>query len=396
MVTIGILGGGFAGLYTALKLYRCPWGDQPPQIILVDKSDRFVFTPLLYELLTGEMASWEVAPQFRDLLKGTGVEFRPAAVESIALGDRRVGLSDGSTLAYDYLVLALGGETPNLGIPGVATEAIPFRTLEDVARVEGKLQALEASDLEKIRIAVVGGGYSGVELACKLADRLGERGRLRLVEMGTQILQRSPEFNRQAASQALSERRVWIDLETAVTTVTADSISLRYKEEIDTIPVDLVLWTVGNGVNPQVAALDLPRNDRGQLLTEATLQTITHPEVLALGDLATIQSTEEPALPATAQVALQQADFAAWNLWAMVEGKTLLPFRYTDLGEMMALGNNNATLTGLGLQLDGPLAYLTRRLVYLYRLPTLEHQVQVGLNWATRPIAQLLSQWSAS
>jgi demethylphylloquinone reductase len=80
MSTICILGGGFAGLYTALSLHRLDWGTQQRKIILVDKSDRFVFTPLLYELLTEEMADWEIAPAFRDLLKGTDIEFRQAAV----------------------------------------------------------------------------------------------------------------------------------------------------------------------------------------------------------------------------------------------------------------------------------------------------------------------------
>jgi demethylphylloquinone reductase len=96
------------------------------------------------------------------------------------------------------------------------------------------------------------------------------------------------------------------------------------------------------------------------------------------------------AVAATAQSAMQQADFAAWNIWASSTGRSLLPFHYKNLGEMMALGKDSATLTGLGLQLDGVAAYLTRRLVYLYRLPTAEHQVQVGLSWISQPVARWL------
>jgi demethylphylloquinone reductase len=395
MTCICILGGGFAGLYTALRLQQMSWDNHEHEIILVDKSDRFVFTPLLYELLTQEMATWEVAPTFQDLFKGTKIKFRQAAVKSIDLDQQVVHLSDSSspdqTLAYDQLVLALGGETPLTGVPGVEQYGIPFRNLPDVSRLENRLRELENSHREKIRVAIVGAGYSGVELACKLADRLGERGRLRIIEKGEKILQTAPEFNREAAQKALSKREVWIDLETSVTEVTTSNISIQFKEQVDEIPVDIVLWTVGNKVSPVIAELNLQRNQQGQIKTLPTLQTVDRATVYALGDLAEILDKDGKTVTATAQSAMQQADFAAWNIWAASTGRSLLPFQYKNLGEMMALGTDNATLTGLGLQLDGAAAYLARRLVYLYRLPTIDHQVKVGLNWINQPIAKLLT-----
>lgn len=392
MTTICILGGGFGGLYTALRLQQLDWGNTQRKIILVDKSDRFVFTPLLYELMTGEMTAWEVAPTFQDLLQGTDIEFRQGTVESIDLVTQTVTVSGSANIIYDKLVLSLGGETPIGNTPGVAEHTIPFRNLQDVSRLEGRLRHLETSDQEKIRVAVVGGGFSGVELACKLADRLKERGRIRLIELGDKILPAAVEFNRTAAEAALHQRKVWIDLETSVTEVTADELAMDYRDQIDRIPVDVVLWTVGNQVNPVVANLTFQRNLRGLIKTLPTLQTVDRPEVYALGDLAEIIDADGHKVPATAQSALQQADFAAWNIWSQTLHKPLLPFRYTNLGEMMALGTNGATLSGLGLQLDGTWAYLARRLVYLYRLPTLNHQIQVGLHWIGQPIANLLAK----
>ncbi len=392
MTTICILGGGFGGLYTALRLQQLDWGNTQRKIILVDKSDRFVFTPLLYELMTGEMTAWEVAPTFQDLLQGTDIEFRQSTVESIDLVTQTVTVSGSANIIYDKLVLSLGGETPIGNTPGVAEHTIPFRNLQDVSRLEGRLRHLETSDQEKIRVAVVGGGFSGVELACKLADRLKERGRIRLIELGDKILPAAVEFNRTAAEAALHQRKVWIDLETSVTEVTADELAMDYRDQIDRIPVDVVLWTVGNQVNPVVANLTFQRNLRGLIKTLPTLQTVDRPEVYALGDLAEIIDADGHKVPATAQSALQQADFAAWNIWSQTLHKPLLPFRYTNLGEMMALGTNGATLSGLGLQLDGTWAYLARRLVYLYRLPTLNHQIQVGLHWIGQPIANLLAK----
>ncbi|NER80065.1 MAG: NAD(P)/FAD-dependent oxidoreductase [Leptolyngbya sp. SIO1D8] len=389
---ICILGGGFGGLYTALRLNSLPWKAlEPVEIVLVDQRDRFLFLPLLYELVTGELQTWEVAPPYAELLAGTQIRFVQSAVDGVSLADRQVMLGTGETLTYDRLVLALGGETPMDKIPGVAEFAIPFRTVQDAYRLQDRLRELEATPADKIRVAVVGGGYSGVELACKVADRLDDRGRVRLIEQGHDILLTSTDFNRKAAHQALSERDVWIDLETTVENVTADTITLKYRDQVDELPVEIVLWTVGTRVVPLIQALDLPRNERQQIQVQSTLQVVDHPGLYALGDLADCKDATGQQVPTTAQSALQQADYVGWNLWASMTQRPLLPFRYQHLGEMMALGVDNATLTGLGLRLDGGVAHIARRLTYLYRMPTLEHQIRVGLNWIQQPLRDLLS-----
>jgi NADH dehydrogenase len=390
---ICILGGGFGGLYTALKLAQFPWeSSDQPEITLVDRSDRFVFSPLLYELVTDELQTWEIAPPFVELLANTPIQFRQADVEDINPDSQQVSLvGDESRLDYDRLVLALGGETPLDGVPGAANHAIPFRTVSDAYRVRQRLQNLENGDSDKIRVAIVGGGYSGVEIACKLADRLGNRGRIRIVERHDSILRHSPEFNRNAGKRALSDRGVWTDLETDVVSISEDSISLRYRGQIDEIPVDLVLWTVGTRVAPVVERLPFERGDRGKIKVNSHLQVCDRPNIFALGDLADAHDADGQTIPATAQAAFQQADYTAWNLWASLTQRPLLPLRYQNLGEMMTLGIDNATLSGLGVSLDGPLAHIARRLMYLYRLPTLEHQVKVGVNWIVDPLRALIT-----
>lgn len=392
---ICILGGGFGGLYTALRLSELPWKGQPkPEIVLVDRSDRFVFSPLLYELMTGEMQSWEVAPPYQDVLAGTDVRFYQGTVAGIDLDSKRVYLQDGPELPYDKLVLALGGETPLDKVPGAMDYAIPFRSIDDVYRLEERLRSLEASDRDRIRVAIVGGGYAGVELACKLADRLGERGRIRIVELADQILRTSTEFNRKTADQALQDRGVWLDLDTSIESLTAETLSLNYKGTVDTIPVEIVIWTVGTRVAPAIAELPLKHNQRGQISVLPTLQAVDQTDVFVLGDIADCKDAEGQQVPTTAQVAIQQADYAGWNIWASLTGRPLLPFRYQHLGEIMSLGVDNASLTGMGLKLEGVPALIARRLTYLYRMPTLDHQIRVGLNWMTQPIASLLSSLS--
>jgi demethylphylloquinone reductase len=391
-VRICILGGGFGGLYTALRLSQLPWeNSQKPEIVLIDKSDRFLFSPLLYELMTGEMQAWEIAPSFEELLSDTDIVFQQADVTGIDIDAKEVQLDNATSISYDKLVITLGGKTPLDIVPGAKDYAIPFRTLNDAYRLGERLRILEQSKAEKIRVAIVGGGYCGVELACKLADRLGERGRLRLIERLDTLLTTSLEFNREAAKKSLEKRMVWLDLETEIESIGPDTISLLYKGQVDVIPVDVVVWTVGTRVSDLIAKLPLDRDPRGLLTTNAMLQASDRPEIYALGDVADCRDVTGQQVPASAQTAFQQSDYCAWNIWASITGRPLLPFRYHSLGEMMTLGVDNATLSGLGLKIEGLPAYILRRSLYLYRFPTLKHQLTVAFNWITQPILELLA-----
>ena len=394
MSRICILGGGFGGLYTALRLSQLPWtGHEKPEITLVDKCDRFVFLPLLYEVVTGDLQSWEVAPYYSELLSGTGIRYVQATVDSVNLAGRTVQITQNGQaerLSYDRLVLAMGGESVIGNVSGAADNALPFRTLNDALRLSDRLKDLEASAADRIRVASIGGGYSGVELACNLAERLGDRGRVRIVDLGDRILNFSPDFNRKAAEKALTDRKVWTDLQTKTSNVTSDEITLQYDDKSETLPVDLVLWTVGTRISEVIQSLPLPMNNRGQVKVQTTLQVEGYPEVYALGDLADCKDADGQIIPTTAQAAFQQADYAGWNLWASLTDRPLLTFKYQHLGEMMTLGSDDATLAGLGLQLNGVSAHLARRMIYLMRMPTFAHQVKVGLNWITKPATDFL------
>ncbi len=390
--TICIVGGGFGGLYAALRLAQLPWSQaEKPEIVLIDQSDRFLFSPLLYELISREMQAWEVAPPFAEILEDTGVIFQQAKVTDINIPEKLVKCEDHTQFSYDFLVIALGGYTPLTIVPGAADYALPFRSLKDATILAERLRILEKSDREKIRVAIVGGGYSGVELACKISDRLGNRGRVRLIERGDNILQNSPKFNQETAETALSSKKVWLDLNTEVVKIGPETITLEYQAQLDTIPVDLVLWTIGTKVSPLVERLPLKKAKNSKLMTNSYLKAVEENNIFALGDLAYCEDEKGKPLPATAQVAFQQSDYCAWNIWATITQRPLLSFRYQPLGEMMALGVDNATICGLGVKLDGPLAYLSRRLIYLYRFPTLKHQLNVGINWITQPLIEFLS-----
>jgi demethylphylloquinone reductase len=394
-LSIVILGGGFGGLHTALRLSQFPWADNlRPNIMLVDQNSQFLFSPLLYELVTDELASWEIAPTFTDLLANTSIQFKQDTVRTIDITQQQVALHSGDILHYDRLVLALGGETPLDIVLGAAEYAFPFRTLADAQRLKDKLRLLEASSKDILRVAVVGGGPSGVELTCKLADRLGDRGRIRLIDRNDILLKQSTKFNQTAAQKALDRRGVWVDLDTTIEQINEHDLVMVYKDQKDSIPVDLVLWTVGNAIAQPIQDLPVSHATDGRICVETTLQVSEHPALFALGDLANGLDANGQVVPITAQTALQQADNVAWNVWASLSGRSLLPFRYVALGEMLTLGTDAAALSGLGLTLDGPFAYLARRLVYLYRMPTLEHQMKVGFNWVMKPFLEALGSKS--
>jgi NADH dehydrogenase len=338
------------------------------------------------------MQSWEIAPHYADLLANTPIKYIQDTVTDIDINQQEVNLTNHESLPYDRLVIALGGTTPTDLVNGAAEYAIPFRSLENAYQLKEKLRQLENSDKESIRVAIVGGGYSGVELALKIADRLGNRGKIRIIDRGSDILTNSPEFNQKTAKKALSDRKIWLDLETEIEEIKAEEITLSYKNKSDTIPVDIVLWTVGTKPVKIINKLSLSQNPQGKININPQLQVESHPEIIALGDLVECDDQQGKTLPATAQVAFQQSDYCAWNIWASLEEKPLLPFQYQPLGEMLALGVDKATLSGLGISLNGDLAYFARRLAYLYRLPTFEHQLAVALNWMTSPITTLINK----
>ena len=392
MTRICILGGGFGGLYTALNLSRLPWAVMP-EIILIDKSDRFLFTPFLYELVTSELQEWEIAPTFAELIADTGIQFVQGLVTNIDVEGKQVEVNIGqrTVIDYDRLVIAIGGETPMNLVDGASDYAIPFRNLNDFYRLNSKLELLEVSNRDKIRVCIAGGGSSGVELACKIADRLKERGRVRLVDRNDKILASSTDANRTIAELALSQRGVWTDLNTKVSQITDSEVTLEYADGSDTLPVDIVLWTVGSTFSKVLRNLPFDHNREGAIATEPTLQVKGWSEVFAIGDLANLRDSNGNILPSTAQVAFQQSQYCAWNIWASLNQKPLVNFSYIPLGEFISLGIDGATASIFGkFSVDGLPAHFMRRFAYLLRMPTFQHQWKIGTHWLTKPLVEIL------
>lgn len=205
--TICIIGGGFGGLYTALKLSESV--DPLTNVCLIEPKDRFVFLPLLYELAVKSASVVEVAPKYNDLLEGTRIKHIQGSVSRIDFENQRCDISSSnlqsesgrkqiiSSITYDQLIIAAGNQ-PRLDIvQGARQYALPFYRLQDADVLQQRLEDLKNQKKGLVRVTVMGAGYSGVELAVHVAQYLGKsRGLVTIVDRNDNILPSSPPFNR--------------------------------------------------------------------------------------------------------------------------------------------------------------------------------------------------------
>jgi NADH:ubiquinone reductase (non-electrogenic) len=381
-----VVGGGFGGLYTALAL--ASRSGHPP-VLLIEPNDRFLFLPLLYELLSGELRAWEIAPRYDSLLAGPGVGWLQDRVLSVNTETRTLRTAAGRQVNYSALVLATGSAENTSAVAGAAHHALTFRSLADVARLEEVLRELGRREQPLQRLAIIGAGPTGVELACKVADILQGACVVELIEQGDQLLPRSKAFNREQALSALRRRDVRLRLRTRVEAVQTDRLTLLLPDGADgmalaseDLPVRAVVWTAGLRFQPPHLFPSPPVEASGRLRCHPDLRLEGHGDVFVVGDLASVAGSDPvSAPPASAQVAFQQASVVARNVRHALAGEPLEPFVWQDLGEMLSLGKGEATLTGAGLTLAGAPAFALRRLAYLTRLPGLPQQLRVAAGW---------------
>ncbi|HEY9879674.1 MAG TPA: NAD(P)/FAD-dependent oxidoreductase [Leptolyngbyaceae cyanobacterium] len=363
------MGGGFGGLYTALALdKKCKRSNC--RITLVEPSSHFMFTPLLYELITGELSACDIAPLYQDSLVGTSIQWQQDWVESLSLEHRRIYLRHGEPITYDYLVMAMGSRQRTFAVSGVKPHAFSFATLEDAIRLERRLTFLENADQSLIKVAVVGGGPSGVELACKLAARLGSRGQINLLDRRSALLRAHPAPLRRAAITALRSHHIAVHLETAVDAIAPDRIHYHQEGIPKVLEADLIVWAVGASPHHWPSTESIPTTQLGQCLVKPTLQLPQYPEVFVLGDMAAMPAPGRSYAPLTAQAAFQAAPLVAHNVWAAMAERPLRPFTYRHLGTMLTLGRGNGVVCGAGLTLSGRMGAWVRYWAYWFRLPT--------------------------
>jgi NADH dehydrogenase len=388
---IVILGGGFGGLFTALELAGAA------DVTLVTDSDHFLFTPMLYEYVSGEVEAWHIAPRYNELLD-ENVHIVQGAVTGVDLKSQTVSLASQQTLNYDVLVLALGGITNYVGVEGAEEYSRPFRKL----RHAEDLRALMIAALDRIppdmppkdvrrelTFAVVGAGASGCELSTKMADLLNDafkrRGlqgepRVLVIEMGDRVVPGMGDQIREFVEDALHQSHVEVHTNTRVVKVMPDGITFEHEGNQESLNTAAVVWTGGVKMNPVIEHLDAEKNKRGLLIVNPTLQLSQHVNVFALGDIA-FYPDATPTLAGTAQLAFQQASLAGSNIKNYLEGKEMKTKHFEELGEAISLGTERAAVLTGGKAFGGALARQARFALYTSRLPTWHHRLRVGASW---------------
>ena len=415
-----ILGGGFVGLFTALHL---SYQKYPAPVILIDRTERFVFRPLLYEYLTAEMDDNQVNPRYEELLKGSGVKFIQDTVQKVDIEQKRVELANNGSIAYQYLAIALGAQTGYFGIEGAKEHTLPFWTRSDAIALKNHLQDCLTRSLKSdnpqerkgaspspaggacvarqklLTVAIVGAGASGVELAGTLADILPqwyikqggefEQIRLVLINRGSQILSSNSEKLRTAAEKVLQQRPFPVELQmnASVTAVRPQEVVFERNDKQESLAAATIVWTTGTTINPVVKALPLSddyRDKKGRLKVLSTMQLIDRPEIFVGGDCAV---NWDKSLPPTAQVAYQQGAAIAKNLQALATGQTPDLASVTMRGTMLKLGLNKAAADIYDrLLIEGESAHLLRHGRYLTLLPTPAHDFQATTQWLSKEV----------
>ena len=363
---IVVVGGGFGGLSTIQGLLA--QSDGTP-IILIDQSQRFLFKPLLYELLSGELELWEVAPEYSALASELGFIFLKDCVVEVDELKKTLFTASGNEFKYSQLVISTGVTTDYSSVEGVNEHIYGFSNLNDLFRLKELINAINNSSDNDNPLVIAGAGPTGVELACKVSDLIKNRVEIYLIDKGNRILSKSKSFNRETALDAIGKRNIKIYLEHYIESINEKTIDIlpvdSERKDYLTMSFSGLIWTASLRPN-KLKLVDNFLDENKKIQVNQFLQINEHQNIFFVGDI--VCCPKYP-FPSSAQVAMQQGLLTAQNIISLREGNKLKSFQFKDLGEMLSLGIGNASITGYGVTLAGPIAFKIRYLAYLMRMP---------------------------
>lgn len=398
-----IVGGGFAGAFTAKHLHRRSGGEF--EIELINSTNYFVFQPLLPEVVSGTISAPDAVTPLRYMLQG--VQVRMADVTGVDLAANELHLLQGSrrfpqTVPYDYLVLAMGQQTDLARAPGLDSHGLCVRDLAGAHELRNRIiRCLEHADVTNrpdlkqrlLTFVVAGGGFSGVEIMGEMVEMIyrtlrfynniePEDIRPVLVHSGDRLLPELPERLGRYAEQKLRDRGVDIRLQRRVVGATATMVHLDDQSRIAT---DTIVATAGSRPRKLATSLGLELT-RGRIVVDECLRLPDHDNVWCVGDAALVplpSAAGEDAryAPPTAQFAVHQAKRAAANIIAAARGRRQRDFDYQPVGSLASIGNYRAVAEIFGMRLSGLFAWLMWRGLYIGMLPGLSTRLRVALNW---------------
>ncbi len=397
-----VLGGGFAGLGVARALTRSRRRSEL-DVTLVNRENFLLFTPMLPEVSSGSVEPRHIAQPIRSALRGRA-RFVLGSAIAVDLEARSVKTThpvtgEGTDIAYDHLVIALGSDSSTHGIPGAQDHSVPLKTLDDAVSVRSQIiAAFEAAavvqdDVERRRlltVVVVGGGFAGVECAGELLAYLrairkqypaaDKPARVILVAGAGRLLEQLPRRFGDRAARMLVRRGTEVVFGDEVASVDARGLTLKSGRRFE---AGTVAWCAGVRVSPLAENLSLEHSTHHAIVVDGDMSVPGRPGVWALGDCAQIPKPGGGSYPQTAQHAVREAPLLARNIVAAIRGRPTRPFRYREAGMMASLGNREglADIAGRAM-VSGLPAWLMWRAYYLARLPGAYRKTRVAMDWA--------------
>lgn len=390
-----ILGGGFAGLYAAKALRHAP-----VRITLVDRRNHHLFQPMLYQVATAALSPGDIASPIRSILRRqANVEVLLGEARRVDADARRVELTDGSSIQYDYCIVATGARHSYFGHDTWEAAAPGLKNLEDALTIRRRiLLAFEAAEREPdpvrrqqlLTFVVIGGGPTGVEMAGAIAEirRYALRRDFRhidprdasvlLLEGGPRLLTSYPPSQSDWAKQALRRLGVDVRTDTLVTSVDPDAVQAAGW----TIPTRTVVWAAGNVASPLTRSLGAPIDRQGRVLVGPDCTIAGHPDLFVLGDAAAFDHQAGGTLPGICPVAIQMGGYAAATIKGDLAGRSRRPFRYLDKGQLAVIGRGRAVADIRRVGFHGFSAWLTWIFVHIFFLIGFRNRVLVMLQWA--------------
>ena len=393
-----IVGGGFGGLAAAKALRKTP-----AEVVLIDRANHHLFQPLLYQVATSALTPSQIATPIRSVLRNQKNSLVILGeVTGVDKEKRCVFVTDADRadvpITYDYLVLATGATHSYFGRNEFAKFAPGVKTLADAVSTRNKiLQAFELAEAEEdpsrhsdlLTFVLVGAGPTGVEMAGALAVLVRTTlkadfrridpasARIVLVDMAPRVLSPFSEHLSQAAKQRLERLGVEVRLGHGVDQIDADGVVVAGER----IASKTVIWTAGVAPSPAGKWLQVQTDRAGRVRIQSDLTVPAHPEILVIGDAASLEEKGKP-LPGVAQVAIQQGRYAAKVIHSRITGgSSPAPFSYFDKGTMAVVGKGFAVLQSGKVQVSGFGAWLTWAFVHLQFLATSSLRLSVLLQW---------------
>jgi len=400
-----IVGGGYVGLYTALRLQKklkseLKRGDV--KVTIVDPQSYMTYQPFLPEAAAGNLSPRHVVVPLRRVLPK--IDIVTARVTELSHAERWAIIQPiagpPQRISYDYLVMAAGSVSRTLPIPGLAEHGIGFKTIGEAIHLRNhvlaQLDIASSTDDEEIRkraltFVVVGGGFAGVEALAEMEDMARDAIRMYpnlraddmrwvMVEASDRILPEvGPELGRWTAEQ-LRGRGIEVKLKTFLTSAVDKQIELSDGESF---PTNTLVWTAGAKANPLAKSTDLPVDERGRIKGNEFLQIEGTVRAFTAGDNAAIPDlTKEGEFCApNAQHAVRQAKVLADNIVAALRGKALKPYRHAYVGSVAGLGLHKGVAHVYGIKQRGFAAWFMHRTYHLSRVPTFNRKVRVVADW---------------